>query len=323
MRKHIENVFIGVFFTENYCEKRTYHYDLIYMKKILSFLIIFSFSFWSIYAASGTILMSPFFITDPIREVTPTNHPKKSIIQKKNPYKRIAESASIEFYESRLRDIYKVQVNLKNWLRVLSLGSPIEWDQTSGEPLYPKKTLKELKTENSIPLTLAINGQFFDPKKNPTPLSFGLKEGGEVRTAWADNRNESKKIIIFGSWYAQILPYSWEHLRDASGDFALVSLSLDTPNFPLEDIGRTYICLQNPDYQNISDRILVFFTRSLSEYSAERILRSEWCTRNSSIKLDSSGSSQIIFGDIMISGNAHKGYPDNRKIPHAIGFIEI
>ena len=292
------------------------------MRKTLLLLITFLFPFWSGHATSGVILMSPFFITNPIREFAPIKPIKKSIFQKKNAYESIAKSPSMEFYESRLKDIYMIKINLKNSLHIVSLGTPIEWDETTGEPLYPKKTLKELKNESLTPITLAINGQFFDPKKNPTPLSFWLKEWWQVHTAWADNRNESKKLIIFGSWYAQILNYSWENLRDASGDFAFVSLSLDTPHFPLENIGRTYICLQKPSIENISDQILIFFTRSLSEYSAERILLSEGCTRNSSIKLDSSGSSQIIFEDIIISGNAHKGYPDNRKIPHAIGFSE-
>ncbi len=292
------------------------------MIKILILIIFLSSSFGTVNAATGVVLASPFFITNPFRDVTLIKPIKKSLIQKKNAYAKIASSRSMEFYESRLKDIYLTKIDLRKWLRIASLWSPLEWDIDTGEPLYPKKTLRELKMEASLPIILAINGQFFDPKRNPTPLSFGLKEWWEVRTAWADNRNESKKVITFGSWYAQILPYSWENLVEARGDFAFISLSLDTPNFPLEDIGRTYICLKNPNDQNISNQILVFFTRSLSEYSAERILLSEWCTRNSSIKLDSSGSSQMIFDHIIISGNSHKGYPDDRKIPHAIGFSE-
>lgn len=302
--------------------KRYFSLWFIYMKKIIVFLICFSCSTWLTYAWSW-VIVSPLFITNPFRDTMVVKPKKISPVQKKNAYERIASSRSMELYESRLKDIYMVKVNLKNWLRVVSLWSPIEWDNETWEPLYPKKSLKELKNESFSPVTLTINWQFFDPKKNPTPLSFGLKESWEVRTAGADNRDENKKIITFGTWYAQILSYSWENLRDSAGDFSFVSLSLDTPHFPHEDIGRTYICLKNPNLQNISDQILVFFTRSLSEYSAERILLSEWCTRDSSIKLDSSGSSQILFGDILISGNAHKGYPDNRKIPHAIGFGEI
>lgn len=292
------------------------------MKKIIAFLIWFFVSTWLSYAWSW-VVVSPLFITNPFRDTVLIKPKKIPLVQKKNAYERIASSRSMELHESRLKDIYMVKVNLKNGLRVVSLWSPLEWDQETWEPLYLKKSIKELRNESPIPISLTINWQFFDPKKNPTPLSFGLKDGWEVRTAGADNQDETKKIITFGSWYAQILPYSWENLRDTSGDFAIVSFSLDTPNNPLQNIGRTYICLKNPNIQNISNQILVFFTRSLSEYSAERILLSEWCTRDSSIKLDSSGSSQILFDDILISGNAHKGYPDNRKIPHAIGFGEF
>lgn len=213
-------------------------------------------------------------------------------------------------------------MNLLSVKNIESLWTPIDWDTSTWEPLYPKKPLSDLKNESLNNIVLAINGQFFDPKRNPTPLSFGIKSSWVIQTAWADNGDVEKKILVFGSGYAQILPYSWEKFRDSSGDFAIVWLSFDIPNFFHEEIGRTYICLKNPSKENISEKVLIFFTRSLSEYSAKKILLQEWCQMDSSIKLDSSGSSQLLFWKYLIYGNAHKGSPDNRKIPHAIGFSE-
>ena len=88
---------------------------------------------------------------------------------------------------------------------------------------------------------------------------------GIVRTAGADNRNESKNILIIENKKAKIIPYSWENLRDAPGYFAMVNLSLGTSHYRDESIGRTYICLKNPNTQSESSTILIFTAISITE----------------------------------------------------------
>ena len=93
-----------------------------------------------------------------------------------------------------------------------------------------------------------------------------------MRTAGADNRDESKNILILSQTGAQIVPYSWSNLRDAPGYLALVNLSLDTPQQPREAIGRTYICLKTPNSENISSTILIFTALAMSEITLEKEL---------------------------------------------------
>jgi hypothetical protein len=49
------------------------------------------------------------------------------------------------------------------------------YDGSTGEPLFAKKKLSEAITSlGKSPFSL-INGQFFDPRRESTPLSFGVK----------------------------------------------------------------------------------------------------------------------------------------------------
>jgi hypothetical protein len=91
-----------------------------------------------------------------------------------------------------------------------------------------------------------------------------------VRTAGADNRDESKNILIVSSGSARIVPYSWENLRDAPGYFAMVSFAIDQPHHRDEAIGRTYICLKNPNAQNESSTLLIFTALAMSETNIEK-----------------------------------------------------
>ena len=144
-----------------------------------------------------------------------------------------------------------------------------------------------------------------------------------VRTAWADNRNESKNILIFSKTWAQIIPYSWENLNNANGYFAMVNLTLSHSNLPDEYIGRTYICLKNPNSSNSSTEVLVFTAKSATEALVEKELIRWWCTRESTSKLDSSWSSQLwLNNNEFVYGNSRKWSPDQRGIPHIIAIYE-
>ncbi len=214
-------------------------------------------------------------------------------------------------------DVWVQEIKLDKWWRLesnLVLGG---YEKLNWEPLFEKKKLSEVHATISNAFSI-INGQFFDPKKSITPLSFWIKVDGIVRTAGADNRNESKNILIIENKKAKIIPYSWENLRDAPGYFAMVNLSLGTSHYRDESIGRTYICLKNPNTQNESSTILIFTAISITEPVIENELIRWWCTRNSVSKLDSSGSTQLWINGQTIFGYTHDGNPDRRKIPHSI-----
>lgn len=233
-------------------------------------------------------------------------------------YHTIKKGASITISRYDTIDLWVQDIQLDTWWRLDSILTLGWYDESSGEPLFEKKKLSEIK--NALPNQpfSILNGQFFDPKKSNTPLSFWLKVNGIVRTAWADNRNEPKNILILEKNKARIIPYSWENLRDAPGYFAMVNLSLEKPHYRDENIGRTYMCLRNPNSNNESSNLLIFTAVSMTEPIIEKELIRWGCTLPLSTKLDSSGSTRLWVNGEYIYGNSHNGTPDYRWIPHSI-----
>ena len=215
-------------------------------------------------------------------------------------------------------DLWVQEINIASWAHMSSELSLGWYDETSGEPLFQKRKLSDIVISQWKKPYSVINGQFFDPRKELTPLSFGVKSDWVVRTAWADNRDESKNILIISQTGAQIVPYSWDNLRDAPGYLALVSLSLDTPQQPRESIGRTYICLKTPTTDNTSTTLITFTALAMSEIILEKELPRWGCTRTGTSKLDASGSTRLWVWWEYIYGKARKWDPDYRKIPHYI-----
>jgi hypothetical protein len=215
-------------------------------------------------------------------------------------------------------NLWVQEVDLAGGAHLQSILDLRGYDESTGEPLFAKKKLSEVTDSlRGKPFSI-INWQFFDPRREYTPLSFGLKVDGIVRTAWADNRDESKNILIISATGARIAPYSWENLRDAEGYFAMVNFSMSERHHPEEQIGRTYICLKNPDRDNRSSTILIFTALAMSESDLEKEFPRWWCASSAVAKLDSSGSTRLWVDGEYIYGKSHKWDPDYRKIPHYI-----
>lgn len=237
-------------------------------------------------------------------------------------YQTILSGKSVTLTKYNTIDLWVQEVNLNKWWRMeseLTLGG---YDEANGEPLFEKKKLTEVLSSLPKKPFSIINGQFFDPKKTITPLSFGVKVDGVVRTAGSDNRNEPKNILILEEGRAKIVPYSWENLRDAPGYMAIVNLSLTKSHYKNESIGRTYICLKNPNSSNESSDLLIFTAVAIDEPTIENELIRWGCTRESSSKLDSSGSTRLLINGEYIYGNSHGGNPDYRKIPHSLAIYD-
>lgn len=240
------------------------------------------------------------------------------IIQASLSYKTLVTGKSITLSSYDTVDLWVQEIRLSEWARIESLLTLGGYDEASGEPLFQKKKVSEVVSWFSNTPFSIINGQFFDPRKELTPLSFGVKMDGVVRTAGADNRDEPKNILIVEDKVARIVPYSWEALRDAPGYFAMVNLTLDKSHHRDELIGRTYICLKTPTADNTSNTLLIFTALSMSETTLEWELPRWWCTRSGTTKLDASGSTRLWVAGEYIFGKAHKWDPDYRKIPHYI-----
>lgn len=210
------------------------------------------------------------------------------------------------------------EVRLHEWAHIESLLTLGGYDAISGEPLFEKKKTSEIISWLSKKPFSLINGQFFDPRRQMSPLSFWVKVDGVVRTAGADNRDEPKNILVLENSVASIIPYSWEALRDAPWYFAMVSFTLDKSHHRDESIWRTYICLKTPTATNTSNTILIFTALAMSETTLEWELPRWGCTRSGTTKLDASGSTRLWVADEYIYGKSHKWDPDYRRIPHYI-----
>lgn len=307
------------------------------MKTLFKYIIsvvILSFFFW--YSAQAESL-SPPSLTDVIKSnekqlklASAQSRFKKNKtatgvllpIKKSYSYQTIQSGKAITLSKYNEVDLWVQEVDLKKWWHMQSLLTLSGYDASNGEPLFEKKKLNEVEsTLSSKPFSI-INGQFFDPKRAVTPLSFGVKVDGIVRTAGSDNRNEDKNILILDTGMAKIVPYSWENLRDAPGYIAMVNLSLKKSHYKNEDIGRTYICLKNPNSKNESSSLLIFTAVAMSESVIENELIRWGCTRDSSSKLDSSGSTRLWLEWEYIYGFSHSGNPDYRKIPHSLAIYD-
>ncbi len=237
-------------------------------------------------------------------------------------YHTIKTGSSIIVSRYDTVDLWVQDIRLDTGWRLESILTLGWYDENTGEPVFEKKKLSEIKnTLVDSPFSI-FNGQFFDPKKSHTPLSFWLKVDGIVRTAWADNRDEPKNILILERDKAKIVPYSWENLRDAPGYFAMVNLSLEKSHHRDKNIGRTYICLKNPNSNNESSNILIFTATAMTEPIIENEIIRWGCTRPLSTKLDASGSARLWVNGEYIYGNSHKGIPDYRGIPHSIAVYD-
>lgn len=215
-------------------------------------------------------------------------------------------------------DLWVQEIDLSKWWKIEAELKLWWYDEISGEPLFEKQKISDVRSSlNQTPFSI-FNWQFFDPKRSLTPLSFGIKINGVVRTAWADNRDESKNILIINNTIAKIVPYSWENLRDAPWNIAIVNLSLTQWHYKNENIGRTYICLKNPNTQNESSTVLVFTATAMTEAKLETEILRWWCTRESSTKLDSSWSTRLWNQNVNMYGYSHNGNPDYRKIPNSL-----
>lgn len=241
--------------------------------------------------------------------------------RKKITYELVASGSAITLEKAREEQLYKETIHLDAGANIGNIlaGSGFDPIEAGGEPLFSKLTLTEMRDSLREEPFSIINGQFFDPYIVSTRLSFGLKADGILRTTGADNGSSEKNILIVSSGSAQIVPYTgWEQLRDAEGDTAIVGLSLRSAYYRHENIGRTYLCVQDPDEAGRSSTLLIFIAESMSEYNVENEMFRNGCTRESSIKMDASGSTRLWYAGNYVFGVSRSGKPDKRRVPHGI-----
>lgn len=87
-------------------------------------------------------------------------------------YRTLQSLPSITISRANEADLWIQELDLTKGARLSSTLTLGGYDPENGEPLFQKKNLKDILTEQGTPPTSIINGQFFDPQKELTPLSF-------------------------------------------------------------------------------------------------------------------------------------------------------
>lgn len=238
-------------------------------------------------------------------------------------YAMIYKWKSIDIYEDAKNHVFVQKIQLWSGAKLSAFFDFHSFDSMTGEPLYSKFSPREKISKLSDPPLSFINGQFFDPRRKNTPLSFAFKYRDTILTAGADNRDEQKNIFSYSSASgARIIPYTWSALQSETSNFALVNLSIHEAHESDAYIGRTYLCILAPRWDGYSDTIMTFVFQAATEWYATSVVRSWGCRDEYVSKLDASGSAVYGFRDVVSYGFARKWSPDYRKIPQIIGFYE-
>ena len=276
----------------------------------------------------------------PIPQSTPTLKPSfieqktKKVFQKKSVFLQNTPSEiyamtykwkAIEIFQNTGSTIFVQKISFSDWGKLWNFFDFFGYDETTGEPLYSRFSVRQkIKNLPELP-TSFINGQFFDPKKSNTPLSFWVKLGDTILTSGADNGTKEKNIFSYSETeWVRIIPYTWESFRDEKSNFTMVNLALPQGEGTSSETryGRTYMCTLAWNSKGWSKTLLVFTLISHTEAEASTMLTSWWCQKETTSMLDSGGSSLIGLWNQIHYGFTRKWTPDMRKLPHLIGFYE-
>lgn len=94
--------------------------------------------------------------------------------QKNQPlsYKSIKKGKAIEVFKYDVANIWVQKINLTQGAKIDSIINQYGYDAQLSEPLFAKKSLKDqVKSLKNTPFSI-INGQFFNPRRSATTLSF-------------------------------------------------------------------------------------------------------------------------------------------------------
>lgn len=91
-------------------------------------------------------------------------------------YRKVFSGNAINIYRANEAMLWMQEIDLSKGATADSSLEVVSYNEATGEPQYQKKTISEtLASLEKMPTSL-INGQFFNPKTQPSELSFGLKQ---------------------------------------------------------------------------------------------------------------------------------------------------
>lgn len=229
-------------------------------------------------------------------------------------------NTNIRVYQKGTAQIYAQIVDIKG-------GGKVRFSQivssNVGNKTFTRKTLDQWWTNYTGSKNTMINGQFFDHRVNPTPLSFGVRANSSLLTYGNSTETVTKKQVeFFDNTGVFVTP--WNNTRLNGGSPAqniIVGLDPSVNKSSEWSIGRTYVCSKaNPVSPTSPSQWFIIISAQGSTQSEMLANTNAWgCGAGSIVMFDGSGSSQIkTSGGIRMKGYGAPYWPEDRPIPQVL-----
>lgn len=220
-------------------------------------------------------------------------------------YKQVDSGTGVTVYRKGAEQTFVTVVNLTK-ARVISLSGAV-----TGAPngSVGKKQMVDFwqaagrLNTNSSKAFAVVNGTFFDLRKDPTPIPFGLKLGGKV-ASYGSQLTKSTRLLALNSASstASIQVYSKSTFDSAVPD-VIGGLDVATPEFANNPAPRTILGLDG--------RTLLIYTTQMTVLPSLAVSDLKAWNASSQIMLDGGGSTGLIV-------NGSPKLATGRLIPHAV-----
>lgn len=185
------------------------------------------------------------------------------------------------------------------------------------DPAIAAKSLKKFWKDatTTYPNTFCVsNGQFFKMGETPTRLPFALKiDGKMVSDGYAKKEHQGYRLMLelWGD-RADIVPLSKKALFSSSAPDIVAGLTEDARKSPHKYVARTFVGIDDRDWDGQYETVLIFNTKSARQKDAARVLRDFGADKV--MMLDGGGSTQLLCqGKVYVNSE--------RRIPQVIATI--
>jgi hypothetical protein len=161
-----------------------------------------------------------------------------------------------------------------------------------------------------------MNGEFFSPNPNPTPLAFPLKVNGNIISGgYGDPNFSTDELLMLEIWnnHLDIHPLTSNNLHSSSAPNILGGLSENANKNMTSSVGRTFVGIDDTNNDGTFETVLFFNSAASTQASASQILRDFGADKI--IMFDGGSSTQLKC--------QNKTYiPSTRSIPQTIGILK-
>jgi hypothetical protein len=159
-----------------------------------------------------------------------------------------------------------------------------------------------------------VNGAFFSPDPDPTPLAFPLKVDGRVVSEGYGRDEFPGQRLMLELWRdrASIQPLSEAALRNSDAPNILAGLAEDADKDSNKPTGRTFAGVADRDANGTPETVLLFATQTSTQADAAAVLRSFGAV--AVMMLDGGGSTQLHCGETPY-------ITSNRTLPQAVAVL--